>query len=239
MTDLRRVDDADEIIDAYLDDVRIPGPERPWVVVGMVQSLDGATTVDGRSSALGGPPDRAAFRALRAIADVIVVGAGTVRAEGYRAVDLPDPLVAWRVGMGMAPQPRIAIVSLSLDLDLTDSLAASRPIILTGSEAPGERLAELGQIADVMIVGEDGVDVGRGLAALRDMGAGVVTMEGGPSLNGQAMAAGVVDEICVTIAPSVVGGTSRRIVSGPEFVSSVEPERVMVADDHLLLRYLT
>lgn len=238
MSGLLALSDPGQITRLYLDDPRPPHPDRPWVVMGMIESLDGGSAIEGVSSGLGGPPDRAVFRALRAVADVILVGAGTVRAEGYRAASVSPELGEWRRSQGKAPNPRIAIVSRGLDLDLTESLAASRPLVFTGSSAPPERRAEVEEYAEVVTAGEDGVEVARALEHLTRGGATVVTLEGGPSLNGVAFSEGVVDEVCVTLAPSVVSGRSGRIVSGPEGPVPARPERVILADDHVLLRYL-
>jgi riboflavin-specific deaminase-like protein len=230
--------DVAEIAGYYLADLRRPPPGRPWVTLGMVSSLDGAAAVDGRSSGIGGPPDKAVFRALRAVCDVVLVGANTVRTERYRAVDLPEQLLEWRRSRGMDDNPRVAIVSRSLDLDLSESLAASRPIILTAAASPSEEVARLREVAEVVVAGEDSVDLGDALGALRRMGVERVTLEGGPTLNGQLVAAGLVDEACVTIAPVVVGGAAPRIVAGPLTVNGLTATRLIHSHGHLLLRYL-
>ena len=122
-----------------------PAPEgRPWVALNMVASVDGATALDGVSGGLGGPGDKAVFRALRGVADVILVAAGTVRAEGYGPPRTPPELQEARRARDQAPFPRIAIVSGSLGLDPTSRVFAEAPeppLVFTGSEAPADRVA--------------------------------------------------------------------------------------------------
>ena len=235
MTQLVELDDAG-IIEQYLADERPPRPTRPWVTMGMISSLDGGVTVDGRSTGLGGPPDRAVFRALRAVSDVVLVGAETLRAERYRAVSLPDHLVDWRRSRGMADNPQVAVVSRSLDLELTESLAEARPLILTCDSAPLKKRQAMAEVAEVVLSGTDGVVPALALAHLQERGIGRVILEGGPSLNGQML--GLIDEACVTIAPLVAGGAANRIVAGSQVSRRLDLIRVIHSDGFLLLRYL-
>lgn len=235
MTQLLELDDAG-IIEQYLADERPPHATRPWVTMGMISSLDGSVTVDGRSTGLGGPPDRAVFRALRAVSDVVLVGAETLRTERYRAVSLPEHLVGWRRSFGMADNPQIAVVSRSLDLELTESLADSRPLILTCDSAPIEKRQALAEVAEVVLSGTDDVVPELALARLQERGMGRVILEGGPSLNGQMI--DLIDEACVTIAPVVAGGAATRIVAGSPDSRRLDLMRVIHSDGFLLLRYL-
>lgn len=214
-------------------------PERPWLLVNMVASLDGAIAVDGRSGALGGPADKAMFSALRAIADVILVGAGTVRAEGYGPPRPTDATRAARRARGQAEAPRLAIVTRSLDLDPAARCfaeAPTPPCVVTCAAAPTERREELDRVATVVTVGDDAVDLPGALAQLAADGAGVVLCEGGPSLNGDLAAAGLIDEWDLTISPLLVGGTGARAVHGPALP---DPTRCtlarLVESDGLLL----
>lgn len=199
---------------------RPASPHRPWVLVGMVASLDGATSVAGRSGPLGGSDDRRVLVALRSLADCILVGAGTVRAEGYGPVRLDPSIQEERVLRGQAPLPRLAVVSRSLTLDLDTPLftqSTPAPLVVTTAAAPTEARVEVADRGDLLLAGHgDDVDLAAALAALGEMGARVVLCEGGPSLNGQLLAAGLVDELCLTIAPWLVGGASARIVTGAE-----------------------
>jgi riboflavin biosynthesis pyrimidine reductase len=235
VTQLLELNDAG-IVEQYLADERPPHPSRPWVTMGMISSLDGGVTVDGRSTGLGGPPDRAVFRALRAVSDVVLVGAETLRAERYRAVALPENLVGWRRARGMADNPQVAVVSRSLDLELTESLAQSRPLILTCDSAPIERRQALAEVAEVILAGTDGVEPALALSRLQERGMGRVILEGGPTLNGQML--DLIDEACVTIAPLVAGGTASRIVAGSQDSRRLDLRRAIHSDGFLLLRYL-
>ncbi len=228
----------DQIAPHYLDDLRRPHPHRPWVTLGMISSLDGAVAVDGGSSALGGPPDLAAFRALRAVCDVVLVGAGTVRAEGYHRMGLPEDLVGWRRQRGLADLPRLVIVSRSLDLTLPESLLSTAPLIVTSATAPLDRRRRLPREVELIVAGDDTVDLSVALERLRERGVERITLEGGPSLNGQLAAGGLIDEMCVTIAPSLVGGESPRMVVGPPARRGLVPTRVIHCQGFLLLRYL-
>jgi riboflavin-specific deaminase-like protein len=190
---------------------------RPWLLVNMVTSLDGATSVQGRSAPLSNPADRRIFHGLRALADVILVGAGTVRAEGYGPPRIADDVQERRVLRGQTPRPRIAVVTRSLELDLTSPLFADDPgpIVITSPASPSSRRVEVAQRADLMLAGQhERVDLAEGLALLGEMGAEVVLCEGGPALNGELFELDLVDELCLTLAPLVVGGPSDRAVRG-------------------------
>lgn len=228
--------DPQEIAAAYLADDRPAHPDRPWTTLGMIASVDGAATVKGGSTGLGGPPDRAVFRALRAMTDVILVGASTVNAEGYRAVGLPEELVAWRRERGLSDAPRLAIVSNSLDLRLSDSLVASHPLIVTSRAAPIDRLDSITPGAEVVVAGAERVDFGMALGELAVRGAGRVLVEGGPRVNGQVL--GRLDEVCVTVAPILAGGDGPRIVVGAERLRRGFLARIIHSEGFLLLRYL-
>lgn len=217
------------------EQLRPAPPGRPWLLVGMVASLDGATVVDGRSGGLGGAGDRAVLRALRGLADVVLVGAGTVRTEGYGPVRLDDEVQEARVLRGQAPVPRLAIVSRSLRLDLDRPLFTESdppPLVVTTDAADTARRVELTQRADLLLAGHGAdVDPVATLAALGELGAEVVVCEGGPSLNGQLLEAGLVDEVCLTVAPWLVGGSSSRIVAGAEGTEPVRFTTTHVLED--------
>ncbi len=229
---------------AYAGDERPAPPDRPWLLVNMVASADGATAVDGRSGALGGAADRAAFTAIRAVADVILVAAGTARAEGYGPPRTPPELQAARQARGQAAKPRIALVTRSVDLDFDAELfadPASRCLVIAPDDAPADRLSAAAQVADVVTAGRGGVDLPAAVAHLRSLGATVVLAEGGPSLLGQLAAADLVDELCLTLSPTLVAGDSARIVHGanlPDGIAPLHVERVLEQDGFLLLRYL-
>ncbi len=176
------------------------GP-RPSLRLNMIASADGATTVAGTSGGLGGAADRALFVLLRSLADVVLVAAGTVRAERYGPSSVP-----------------VAVVSRSCRFDWDApffSAQKARPIVVTVTGAPAPLRARAAEVADVVLAGERDVDLARALDALGAMGFRAVLCEGGPNLNAQLAAAGLVDELCLTLAPSLVGGAAKRILDGP------------------------
>ena len=229
----------DELLAAYA----LPDRTHPTVRMNFVQSADGAATLGGRSGRLGGETDRTLMQVLRAMADVIVVGAGTVRAEGYGGVSVGDEDTGWRTDHGLAAQPALAVVSAGLQLDPGDAVfaeAAVRPVVITQADAPAARRAALEAVADVVTCGEDAVDLRAMLGAFARRGWTQVLCEGGPHLFGALLDAGLVDEVCVTLAPRFTGGSAGRIDRG----ASERDRRFSLAhaieDDEgfLFLRYL-
>jgi riboflavin biosynthesis pyrimidine reductase len=215
--------------DVYAADDRPVHPDgRPWVLVNMISSADGATAIEGRSGALGSASDKEVFAAIRAVADVILVAAGTVRAEEYGPPK------------GRA---RLAVVSRAVDLDPAARLFADaepdrRPWLVTTSAASvPEALRPV--LDDVIIAGDAVVDAGRAIAELAARGARCVLCEGGPSLNGQLVAAGMVDELCLTLAPMLASGDSARVAHGPPAapLEALRLARVLEQDGYLFLRY--
>ena len=178
----------------------------------MVASLDGAITLDGRSGTLGGDADRRVFRVLRALADVVLVAAGTMRTEGYGPPILSEEAQAARRARGQARLPRIAVVTRSLQLDWGSRFFAeapedARPIVVTSAGAPEEGRRRAAEVADVLIAGDDDVDLAGGLTRLGQDGVASVLCEGGPSLNRALAAEGLLDELCLTVPPP--GGRRR------------------------------
>lgn len=210
----------------------------PGVRVNFVASLDGAATLDGRSDGLSGPADKQLFRVLRALSDVVVVGAGTVRIEKYGPVRLAADLRTWRQDHGLPAVPRMAVVSASLDLDPGSALfaeALTPPLILTREDAPADRRARLSRVAEVLA----GDSVAAWLHLLSDRGLTRVLCEGGPRLFGTLLAQGHVDELCLTLSPSLVGRAALRIA---EPAARATPRRfellhVLEDDGFLFLRY--
>lgn len=218
--------------------------QRPWVLTNMISSADGATAVDGVSGALGGAGDRAMFRALRGVADIVLAGASTVRQERYRPAKSHDDIIERRRNRGQTDRPRIAVITASARLEETLPLFHDpdhRPIILTAGSAAVERLDRLRSVADVIVADGESVAPAWALARLHELGAGVVLCEGGPSLNGQFVAADLIDEWNLTIAPMTVAGDSPRAAVGP-LPDGPPPgmalERVWVDDeDYLYCRW--
>jgi len=215
--------------------------DRPWVRANMVSSLDGAATVGGRSEGLGSPADKKVFTLLRGLCDVVLVGAGTARAEGYRAMR-PDPAFAdRRAASGQPPAPALALVSRRLELDPSSAMftgGGQRTVVVTCASADRQAMARLADVADVVVAGEDTVDLPAAVRALVDRGTGRVLCEGGPGLLADVVAAGLLDELCLTVSPMLVGGDTTRITSG--LSAGARPLRLASAlgeDDVLLLRY--
>ena len=214
--------------------------DRPHLRVNFVASVDGAVTVDGYSAGLSGEPDKRGFGVLRMLCDALVVAAGTLRHEGYRAVRLNEGRRAWRREHGLAEYPTLVVVSGSLDLDPGQAAFADapvRPVVLTRADAtapPG-----LTDVADVVRVGGDRVDLAAGLAELRSRGLGQLLCEGGPHLFGGLTAADLVDEVCLTVAPLLAGPGPGRITAGEEAAVRHLPLRHVLAatDGVLMLRY--
>lgn len=211
----------------------------------MVTSIDGATAAAGRSGGLSGPADKDVFRALRGMADAIVVAAGTVRAEGYGPPRTSEAIQAQRTARGQAPHPRLVLISASLDLDAGSDLFADAPeppIVLTVDDAPPERLAALEPVAQIVACGSPRVDLPRAAAVLADAGIGCAVVEGGPALNGQLVTAGLVDEVNLTLTPLLVAGDSARVAVAPaEAVpyADLELAHLWQAEGMLFARYVS
>lgn len=230
-----RATDA-ELEKAYLGDLRVA----PWLYINMVTTIDGAITIDGRSSTIGDAQDLVVFRALRAVADVVLVAAATAREEGYKKPRLPDHLIDWRRRRGLPDLPRVALVSSSLSFDL-EPFDDAPPIVITDESSPRSLRSDLESATDVFVAGRDRVDLRDAVERLRANGFGRILSEGGPSLNGQLAAGNLVDEWCLTVAPLVVGGDSKRIAVGP----TVEPgdrtyrlDRAMSGETSLFSRWI-
>ena len=220
---------------------------RPWLMVNMIASADGAVAIDGTSAALGNPADQAVFSAVRACADWIVAAASTVRVERYQ---LPRPGAAARQARragGRAERPRLAVVSASGNLDPALPLFAEQqpdddlPVVITGTAAEPGAVERLEPVAEVVRMESPRPSPAMILAELDRRGAEVVLSEGGPSFNAQLADTGLIDELCLSVAPLLAGGTGPRIVEG-----SVRPEplgmtldHVLEASDTLFLRYLS
>lgn len=228
--------DDDAILETYAF------PDEPWLRMNFVSSIDGAATRDGRSGELGDDADGRVFELLRRQADVILVGAGTVRDEGYVAMRLQDDAVAWRVARGMAEHPSFALVSGSLDLDPASDVFADapiRPIIYTVAAAPAERREALRAVADVVDAGAETLDPLTVREDLASRGLGHVHSEGGPGVFGTFVVAGAVDEVCVTFASSLEAGDARRITHSPNAApTDMNLASILQAEREIFLRYV-
>ncbi|MFI6866666.1 pyrimidine reductase family protein [Nocardia sp. NPDC050406] len=211
----------DQLVGMYAYPARL---DRPWMRVNFVASIDGAATLDGRSGGLATPSDKKVFHLLRDLADVVLVGAGTARAENYGAAHTNERL---RIrlhhhGFGGHPDgapPRIAVVTASAALDPTSRLftdSGAHPLILTTADAPADRKKALTDAgAEVVEAGETACTAGGIRTALAERGFLRVLCEGGPALFGDLIEAEAVDDLCLTVTPLLVGGSGRRIALSP------------------------
>ncbi len=228
--------DDDALLKAYAFPV-----DRSWLRMNFVSSLDGAATSDGRSGGLGDDADHRVFDLLRRPADAVLVGAGTARQEGYAAMRLGEEAVSWRTAHGMPPHPVFVLVTRSLNLDPESPIftdAPVRPIIYTVADAPHDRRAALAPVADVVDAGDSDLDPLRVRDDLVARGLLHVQAEGGPSLFGAFLTAGAVDELCLTMAPTIMAGDAGRIaLSRDPALTAMSLTGVLRAGDELLLRY--
>lgn len=213
---------------------------RPWLRANMVASADGAATQDGVTEGLGGPADRRLLSLLRALADVVVVGGATIRAEGYGPA---RPREWWGdLRRDRTPVPPLAIISRSLDFDFdapvfTEALVPT--IVVTCPSAPADRIRAGEKRAEMIITGGEWADVGTALDALAERGLTRQLTEGGPRLLAQIAAAGRLDELCLTLSPRLTAGDAARVLNGP----ALEPiplrlGHVLEEDDFVFLRYV-
>jgi riboflavin biosynthesis pyrimidine reductase len=213
--------------------------ERPWVMLNFVTSIDGATAVEGQSTPLNDPDDKALFAALRAVPDIILVGSNTVVAENYRPIRLDQERRERRLAAGRTAVPILAIVSGTLNLDPEARVFSdpeAKPMIITGPDANPSKLALIGDSADLVFLQEVTAP-----AILDRLGAaGIILCEGGPTLAGQFVARDLVDEMNLTISPLIVGGHAPRLSHGvmPDVPLEMTLDRTLVGDRSLFLRYL-
>jgi len=217
---------------------RVPGGERPHVRMNMVMSLDGAATIGGRSGGLGDDEDVATMQALRANADVVLVGVGTVAVEGYGGMRVSDDDAQWRRSRGLSVQPRIAVLSGAASIAPEHPVfaqAVTRPIVLVSGEADPERRAALAQVADVIEI----ADLADAVERLADAAGRGILCEGGPTLFGALIEADLVDELCLTLSPKLITGSAPRVAHGAtESVRELTLADVRRAGDELFLRYI-
>ncbi len=215
---LHRLADLD---DDALDALYAP-PRTPWLRVNFVSTLDGASQgSDGLSKGINTSADKRVFHALRRRADVLIVGAGTLRDEGYAAPTLP-----------------LVIVSRSGEVPPTVA-DSEHSHLATCASAPGLAAArsKLGS-ERVFVLGEDAVDLAALKSLLADRGWSDQLSEGGPALFGSMLAAGIVDELCLTTVPRLVAGESIRIAGGQAVDVHLEPAVLLEQDGTLLGRWL-
>ncbi len=239
------IDTADDarLIDLY---AYPDGLQACWVRGNMIASLDGGATDDGKAGGLAGAGDRAVFSLMRHAADVILVGAATVRIENYSGAQLPVAARQERQRRGQAEVPPIAVITRSGNLDPSARLFTRTevpPLILTTSRFSDDTRRRLGSVAEVIDASgpePDSVDAATVLKILADRGLYRVLTEGGPLFLGTLIENSLLDELCLTVAPILVGGGSKRIVTGLGNVHTKMRRTHLLADDdgYLYSRYV-
>jgi riboflavin biosynthesis pyrimidine reductase len=215
---------------------------RPSVRLNMIVSVDGGTSWNGVSGALGGPADKALFATLRSLADAILVASGTMRAEQYGPVVMPEGVQRERRSRGQQPVPAVAVVSSSCRFDWQSpffSEATTTPYIITVASADARSRERAAEVAEVIIAGDDTVDLTRAVGELGARGAANILAEGGPTLNGELAQAGLLDELCVTLAPLLASGDAKRLIAGSALaqLATLQVRSMCEADEYLFLRY--
>jgi riboflavin biosynthesis pyrimidine reductase len=215
---------------------------RPSVRLNMIVSVDGGTSWNGVSGGLGGPADKALFAIMRTLPDVVLVASGTMRAEHYGPAVLPSDVQDARRARGQSPVPPVAVVSQRCDFDWDSDFftaATERPFIITVSSAEPANVARAREVAEVIIAGDDLVDLRVAVEDLGGRGVEHILAEGGPTLNGELATDGLLDEVCVSLAPLLASGDAKRIIAGSA-LSQLERLRlrsILEEDDYLFLRY--
>ncbi|MGW4645619.1 pyrimidine reductase family protein [Kitasatospora sp. NPDC004289] len=216
---------------------------RPWLRANMVSGLDGGARLDGVSEGLSGDADKRIFGVLRALSDVVLVGAETVRSEGYRPARARGEFAAARAAAGQEPAPAIAVVSRSLGLALSAPLFTEplvRTVVVTTEDSPAEARAAVARVADLIVAGKGDVDLTLAQQELTARGWTRQLTEGGPRLLGQLTAAGLVDELCLSLAPLLTGGDAPRILHNAEMSDTQSMRLLSLIEEKgfLFSRYL-
>lgn len=231
------------IASVYQPTAHLAPADRPYVTVNMVASVDGATAVDGVTAPLSSPGDKETFFLLRGLADAILVGAGTVRAESYGSVKADEPTRAARRERGQATTASLAIVTASLRLDWSSPLFTDSevpPFVITTSTADPAGIEAARWHARLVLAGDERVDLAQALRSLRhDHGVASLLCEGGPSLNHALLGEGLVDELCLTVAPTLLGGDSQPIFGRepPATDAALDLASALTDGSALFLRY--
>ena len=217
-----------------------------WVRGNMIASLDGGATDDGKAGGLAGPGDRAVFELMRQVADVILVGAATVRIENYSGAQMTVAQRQARQRRGQAEVPPIAVVTASAQLDHDAKLFTRTevpPLILTCAQTVDEARRRLGAVSEVIDASgprPDSVDAATVLKILAERQLFRVLTEGGPRFLSLLIETNLLDELCLTVAPILVGGVARRIATGPGQVHTKMRRTHLLTDDegYLYTRYV-
>lgn len=216
-----------------------PVPATGWVRANMAGTLDGATAgPDGLSRSISSDADRVVFSVLRSLADVVLVGAGTARAEGYGPLRADAGFAARRRAATQWPAPALAFVTRSGKLPEAPGLFGSPDgaWVVTCAAADVESLREKAG-ERVVVAGESDVDPAVAVAALAARGMRRILLEGGPTLLARALAAGRVDEVCLTFTPRLAAGRSARIAHGEDVLLGARNAHLVECDGTLMGRW--
>jgi riboflavin-specific deaminase-like protein len=235
---------AQEIVGGIYEDLEFPlarsrSPSRPFVIINVVSSLDGRTAIGGKSSRIGSATDRQAMRTLRSKAGAVMIGAGTLRAERL-SLGLDEPTEE--------PQPLAVVATRSGDVPLEQNLILGERqslLVITAQELPEYLRGQLGVRARVVPVpanSSGAVDLGAALIILKsEYGVELLLVEGGPSLNHALVSANLADELFLTLAPKLLGGTPDKSLAsldgptlGPRDINLLSAH---LAGNELFLRY--
>lgn len=207
----------------------------------MVGSIDAVATVDGRSGGLGGEGDKQLFMVLRALADVVLVGARTAFTEGYGPVRPHPGMAERRVELGQAPTAKLVLVSSSLSVPIDDPLLVDPDtLVATCSGAPADARARLTDAGATLVdCGDEAVDPAEVARYLAAIGAWRVLCEGGPSLLGSLVSADLLDELCVTVSPLLTAGEGKHMTAGQGAARPMRRVHVLGDDqDYLYVRWV-
>jgi len=216
--------------------------EQGWVRANFISTLDGAAAGDdGRSGSINTGADRDVFALLRVLADVVLIGAGTARIEGYRRATVRAPWLDLREGR--PAHPTIAVVSRSGDIPprLSQARKDSGELLLITCERAGAEAIDLARDTlgqeHVIVEGDASVDLAAAVDALVDRGLRRILCEGGPHLMRDLTASGRLDELCLTLAPTLVAGDHPRITPGAPVTANLLPRLLIESEGTLLGRW--
>ncbi|WP_324189135.1 pyrimidine reductase family protein [Nocardia otitidiscaviarum] len=222
----------DEIAALY----EYPSMSGPWVRANYVVSVDGAVTTNGSSTGLTSPLDQRVLKLLRDLADVVLVGAATIRIEDYIGVRTSEAGRKRRMDRGLTPVPPLAVVTARADIDPASRLLTNTvvpPIILTTTTASSTAKHNLEAAgAQVIELGEGRIETTALVDALTGLGMTRILCEGGPTLTGQLVADHALDELCVTTAPIMVCGNGYRITNTDKHSSFAMHCKHILFDDN-------
>lgn len=217
-------------------------PEGPFVRFTFISSLDGAATLAGRSGGLGTTADHRQFEALRASCDAVVVGSGTIKAEGYAGELLSEDSMAWRRERGLPPRPHLVILSdgATLSPDSPALTEATSPVVvMVSAAAPAARRRALGELATVLEAGGEHIDPVAVVRLLAERGLKHINAEGGPHVLAQFVAADAVDALNLTLSPVLAPGPQGRISAADRPIAplNMELHRLWEEDGTVLTEY--